>query len=207
VELEVEKIEIRLADISLDLREIVLLHLQAFPGFFMTDMGAAFVREYYKAVLEFSENLSFVAIQNNRILGFAVGFGNPEGFYSFYRNRRVRLIPIVLRSLLQNPHLLGRILRNFKRVSSIKGSDSEVELSSIGVNPACAGIGIGQSLIKAFLEKARQRGYRSVYLTTDAEVNERVNVFYLKQGFTLEKTSYSGSRKMNEYRLFIEGLQ
>ncbi len=198
--------EIRAINLKEDLHQIVRLHIQAFPGFFMTEMGEAFIQEYYQAVFDFPENLSLVAIQNNEILGFVVGFGNPEAFYKFYRSRRWRLIPIIFRSIIRNPRLIGRVLENLKRVSSHTGDNSEVELSSIGVNPSLSGGGIGQYLIKAFVDVIRQRPYRSVYLTTDAEENERVNLFYVKQGFSLERTFLSGTRKMNQYRLFIEEL-
>lgn len=196
-------IEHRVADITRDLSDIADIHIKAFPGFFLTAMGKSFVREYYRAVLEFPENLCFVATEEERTVGFVVGFGNPPAFYTFYKKRRVRLISLVLRAILTNPGLLGRVLVNLKRVSSVEGSSSEVELSSVGVEPSLTGTGVGRSLIQAFVNLARERGYQSIYLTTDAEENDRVNLFYIKQGFILERTFLSGSRKMNQYRLLL----
>lgn len=194
--------EIRVADIK-DLNQIVALHIQAFPNFFLTAMGNSFVKEYYKAVLEFSENISLVAIQDEKILGFVVGFGNPVAFYHFYNARRLRLIPIIILALIKRPQLFQRILLNFQRISSVQGLKSDVELSSIGVDSSMTKTGIGKSLIKYFLQLARERGYRSVYLTTDAEKNDSVNSFYIKQGFTLEQTFVRGNRKMNQYRILL----
>lgn len=193
--------EIRVANIPSDLSDIIQLHIKAFPGFFMTDMGVPFLREYYQAVLEFSENISLVALQNNKPIGFVAGFGNPQAFYNFYRQRYRRLITAILLAVLRNPRLIGRVLSNFKRVSSVRGDSSEVELSSIGVDPSFRGV--GHLLIADFVNMARDRGYQSVYLTTDAEGNDRVNLFYKKQGFTLEQTFLSGQRKMNQYRLWL----
>jgi ribosomal protein S18 acetylase RimI-like enzyme len=196
-------LEIRVADINLDLNQIVDLHIQAFPNFFLTAMGTSFVTEYYRAVLEFSENISLVAIQGEKTLGFVVGFGNPIAFYQFYKARRLRLIPIILLALIKKPRLLKRILLNFYRISSVTSLKSDVELSSIGVDSSMTQTGIGKSLIKTFVKLARERGYRSVYLTTDAEENAGVNLFYIKQGFTLEHTFVLGNRKMNEYRILL----
>lgn len=167
----------------------------------MTDMGVPFLREYYQAVLEFSENISLVALQDNKAIGFVVSFGNPQAFYNFYRQRYRRLITAILLALLRNPRLIGRVLSNFKRVSSVRGDSSDVELASIGVEPSFRGV--GHLLIADFVNLARERGYQSVYLTTDAEGNDRVNLFYKKQGFTLEQTFLSGQRKMNQYRLWL----
>ncbi len=193
--------EIRIADSDSDLNDIVQLHIKAFPGFFMTDMGAAFLQEYYQAVLEFPENISLVAIQENQAVGFVVGFGNSPAFYNFYRQRYSRLIRLVLLSVLRNPKLIGRVLANFKRVSSVTGDKLDVELSSIGVDPRFTGV--GHLLIAAFAKLARERGCQSIYLTTNAEGNDRVNHFYIRQGFTLERNFLSGERKMNQYRLLL----
>jgi ribosomal protein S18 acetylase RimI-like enzyme len=193
--------EIRIANIPSDLSDIVQLHIRAFPGFFMTDMGVPFLREYYQAVLEFSENISLIAVQDNKTIGFVVGFGNPQAFYNFYRQRYRRLITAILLAVLLNPRLISRVLSNFKRVSTFRGDASEVELSSIGVDPSLRGV--GHLLIADFVNLAREFGYQSVYLTTDAEGNDRVNLFYKKQGFTLEQTFLSGQRKMNQYRLWL----
>jgi len=193
--------EIRSAKISSDLSGIVQVHIRSFPGFFMTNMGAAFLQEYYRTVLEFPENISLVTIQNNQVIGFVVGFGNPQAFYSFYRQRYRRLITTILLAVLRNPRLIRRVLSNFKRVSSVRGDTLEVELSSIGVHPSFKGV--GHFLIVDFVDLARERGYQSVYLTTDSEGNEQVNLFYKKQGFILEQTFLSGGRKMNQYRLWL----
>jgi GNAT superfamily N-acetyltransferase len=193
--------EIRIANIPSDLSDFVQLHIKAFPGFFMTELGAAFVQEYYQAVLEFSENISLVAIQDSQAIGFVVGFGKPSAFYEFYRQRYRRLITVVLLAVLRNPRLISRVLSNLKRVSSFKSDDLQVELSSIGVDPCFTGV--GHLLIAAFVKLARERGYQSIYLTTDAKGNDRVNHFYIKQGFTLKQSFLSDKRKMNFYQFFL----
>ncbi|NJK47261.1 GNAT family N-acetyltransferase [Candidatus Gracilibacteria bacterium] len=206
------KIQSRLANINEDLEEIVRIHINAFPGFFMTAMGLSFLREYYRTVLEFPQNIALVAIeadcpqdktQTHRVVGFVVGFGNPPAFYSFYKTKRLRLFAIILWAVARNPSLLRRVILNLKRISSVEGSNAEVELSSIGVDTDFMKLGVGRVLVRAFLSAASERGYQSVYLTTDACENDRVNQFYQKQNFTLERTFQSGNRQMNLYRIVV----
>jgi ribosomal protein S18 acetylase RimI-like enzyme len=208
------KIQSRLANINEDLEDIVRIHINAFPGFFMTAMGSSFLREYYRTVLEFPQNISLVAIESDsfgaaspdRVVGFVVGFGNPPAFYSFYKTKRLRLFFIVLWAVARNPSLVRRVILNLKRISSVEGSNSEVELSSIGVDTDFMKLGVGRVLVQSFLSAASEQGYKSVYLTTDASANDRVNQFYQRQNFTLERTFFSGSRQMNFYRRLVENI-
>ena len=193
--------KIQKANISSDLNGIVQLHIKVFPNFFMTNMGNLFLKEYYQALLEYPKNISLVAVQNDQVVGFIVGFGDPPLFYKFYRQRYKRLIIPILLAIIQKPKLISRTFFNFRRTNSVKAEKYEVEMSSIAVNPLNKGI--GHLLVDNFIEIARQERYSSIYLTTDKENNYKVNSFYQKQGFFLEKTFLSDQRTMNLYRLIL----
>jgi|NOAtaT_6_FD_contig_61_2806829_length_1255_multi_3_in_0_out_0_2 ribosomal protein S18 acetylase RimI-like enzyme len=193
------KLDSQLAQLE-DLEAIAYLHMKAFPNFFLTAMGLSFVREYYRAVLEFPDSIAMVIQRENKLLGFIVGFGNPEAFYDFYRKRRLRLVGLTFWAIIRKPYLIKRILLNFRRVSDIKTPESDIELSSLAVTPDEQGRGIGTKLIQSFLQIATERKYQNVYLTTDSQSNDSVNYFYSKLGFILEESFLSGSRQMNRYR-------
>lgn len=186
-----------------DLDGIVDIHMITFPGFFLTSMGRGFVREYYRCVLEYPHRIGFVARHQERTIGFAIGFAVPQDFYAFYRARRGKLIPWIMVAAIRRPLLIPRIIRNVKRVSAVESQDGDVELSSISVLPEHSGKGIARMLITCFIETAQTKGYRSIYLSTDADGNERVNAFYRKQGFQIEHKLLQGQRKMNLFRLFL----
>lgn len=194
------EMEIQQAEILIDLEDIVHVHITAFPRFFLTFMGHAFVKDYYRSVLEYSLGMVFVAKDKSGLAGFVAGFGKPHDFYAFYRQRRTRLIPKVLVSVMKKPSLLPLIAQNLKRVTLATGSESEVELSSICVLHSFSGRGIGKALIERFIDVSRMNGFRSVYLSTDAFGNESVNAFYLRQGFIFEDSFFHGKRKMNSFR-------
>lgn len=88
-----------------DLGSVVAIHKEAFKGFFLTRMGPRFLRAYYQAVLDFEASISLVAYdtESDRALGFAVGFRDPQGFYALFRQRRKRLLPVILLAVVRDP--------------------------------------------------------------------------------------------------------
>jgi len=73
-------------------------------------------------------------------------------------------------------------------------------LFSIGVSPELQGTGAGKKLVQAFLEDARERGCKKVFLTTDRDDNDVVNAFYQRIGFAVERQYITPEgRRMNEY--------
>lgn len=185
---------------SFDLNRVVAIHQKAFRGFFLTRMGPCFLRAYYQAVLDFEASNALVACdaETGDVLGFVTGFGDPEGFYSLFRQRRKRMLPLILRAILRDPALLPQILRNMRRVSEkAYQSLSSVELSSIAVD--AAGCGIGGFLLDAFVDEVRSNGAQVMVLTTDADQNEVVRRFYEGRGFALDRIETRGRRRLCHY--------
>lgn len=188
-----------------DLDGIARVHDAAFAGFFLSGMGTAFVRAYYELILAYEAGLLLVADVDGATHGFVAGFGDPAAFYAYMAKRKSRLVLPALMGVLRRPRLLPRVLFNRRRVSEEAAGPQRQDhfvLSSIGVDPADAGRGLGRELVAAFLSAARGRGGRTVGLSTDADDNKAVNAFYVKCGFELHRTFASGpKRRMNEYRL------
>jgi ribosomal protein S18 acetylase RimI-like enzyme len=71
---------------------------------------------------------------------------------------------------------------------------------SVAVAPEAQGRGLGQALVRAFLEEAADRGLKHVDLTTDKNNNDSVNQFYQRMRFRCSRTFVtSEGREMNEY--------
>jgi ribosomal protein S18 acetylase RimI-like enzyme len=181
--------------------ELVRIHQIAFPGFYLTLMGAAFLHGYYSSVLTYPKRIALVARRDSTAVGFVVGFLEPDSFYAHFRAERRRFILVIVLALLRRPALILRTLRNMRRVQTVQHSPGEVELSSIAVEPSARGV--GSSLLLAFIERAQVAGSQLVSLTTDAVNNDAVNRFYLKHGFRLRRQFDDGGRLMNEYYLRI----
>jgi ribosomal protein S18 acetylase RimI-like enzyme len=192
-----------------DLAQIVTTHEHCFPGFLMTMLGSAFLRAYYETCLNSRGTVALIAQEEGKTLGFIVGYLAPSRFYALLRSRWWLLAWTATRGMLQSPELLTRVLGNFRRMStSAKGTAGEelgVELASVGVLPAASGKGLGKALILAFAERARTIGADHIYLTTDAENNEKVNAFYGGLMFTRSGTFLApGGRLMNKYVLLLQ---
>ena len=188
-----------------DLDDIVDLHIEAFPGFFLTTLGRDFLKELYGGFLSGSSGVFLVAreIGKREIVGFVAGTIDPENFFRNLRTQRgLYFILKAIPAILKNPRPVCKKLiyavryRGEIPVAKSKGA----LLSSIGVAKSAVGTGISGSLITAFEEEIIRCGVRSIYLTTDALNNDRVNAFYIKHGYVvLEKFFQNGKREMFRY--------
>lgn len=183
-----------------DIDPVVAIHLQGFPNFFLTKMGPSFLRDYYSSVLRHPLHLFLMARVDDKPVGFVCGFGESSEFYRHYTSR-LRTPLLAAWGLIKRPFLLPGILGNFRRLVIEKQNSNGVELSSICVLPETSGRGAGRQLLCSFVEVAGKLGFESVYLTVDAENNDRVNRFYITAGFYLESRVLRGKRPMNHFRL------
>jgi ribosomal protein S18 acetylase RimI-like enzyme len=185
-----------------DIEAIAKVHALAFPGFFLSKMGFGFLCAYYRLVLDYPGGILLVNGQAPEVDGFVTGFAAPARFYAFMADEKRRFYWPTLAAILRRPALLPRVLHNRRRVEAANVHTSPVlcELSSIGVSPQSAGQGLGRSLVDDFCTEARRMGCERIVLTTDSAQNDTVNAFYLRCGFTLQRSfAAGGSRLMNEY--------
>lgn len=188
-----------------DLDDIIILHEKTFEGFFMTQLGPRFLRQYYASVLDCPNSIFYTAEQNHRLSGFVAGFVDPATFYCLLRRRRLHLAFAILPRLLVNRRLPLRVLATMRlagRRSENAAPMRTAELASIGVLKDDRQRGVGERLVQVFCRDAFSRDAQAVTLTTDTDRNEGVNRFYLRLGFreagcTLEH----GNRLMTRYTL------
>jgi GNAT superfamily N-acetyltransferase len=184
-----------------DVPDVVAIHLSAFHGFFLSDLGRSFLSIFYASVVEDSSGVALVARVAEQIQGFMVGTTQPSGFYRrIFSRKGYRFAFAAMIPALRNPRIILRLLRSFQRTTEYRIPGAALALS-LGVAPAAQGKAIGYSLVSAFLNECRQIGAQCVYLTTDQLNNDRANRLYLKIGFELSRTYVTPEgRLMNEYR-------
>jgi ribosomal protein S18 acetylase RimI-like enzyme len=188
-----------------DVSAVVQVHLDSFPGFFLTFLGPAFLRELYVATLMDPSGISFVAANGTGIHGFVTGTSQSAGFYRrLLRCRWWRFALAAAFPAIKRPSIIARLLRAFSMPGQVTQQEKRGTLMSIAVLPEAQGQGIGQALVKAFLEEATRRCLRQVDLTTDRNNNEATNRFYQDLGFSCESTfTTSEGRVMNEYVISV----
>lgn len=189
------------------LDDIVSVHLESFPGFFMAQLGPWFLREYYRCVVEYPRGVLLTESGEQGCIGFVSGFVDPTSFYRELRRRRVRLGLAACAGIVARPQRLITLLANYRRAGGVAHQAPEpgtAELSSLAVRPCVAGRGVGSRLVRKFIAAAGSRGADRVMLTTDANDNDAVNRFYQRLGFTCIRTFEARrGRLLNEYVIKI----
>jgi ribosomal protein S18 acetylase RimI-like enzyme len=184
-----------------DMTAVAAVHLSAFPGFFLSQLGSPFLRVMYRAFLVNPTSLFFVyEAEDSTIAGFAVGsltFGRRDRWLA------LRFLPqfffAVLPALLKSPLQISmRLLRRFFEIGGSPNVPREAAfLRSIGVNESSRGSGIADALLNQFETAAFGRGAKSVHLTTDEVNNHRAQRFYERRGYgVVERFRQDGARWM-----------
>lgn len=188
-----------------DVPEVARLHVHAFPGFFLTSLGTSFLEELYGGFLAHPSGIFIVAREAGHIVGFAVGTSKPDEFFTDLRRRRrvafvIKAIPAILRNPLPVCRKLFHAVRYRGDAPAPVERSAGALLSSLGVAETCRGSGLAGKLVAAFEQEAALRGAGFVYLTTDAQGNDRVNRFYVANGYSaVSRFSQSGNREMFRY--------
>lgn len=172
---------------SRDVRACADLHLRAFPGFFLSELGARFLREFYSAFVNDRDAIALVAEVDGEVRGVVVGTTRPDGFFTrLLRRRWYAFAWASMATTLRNPRAVPRVARSVRYRGAVPVDASGALLSSICVDPGVPGS--GGLLIQQFVEAVRDSGFTSAYLTTDADNNDRVNEFYRRSGWQLKGT-------------------
>lgn len=185
-----------------DVPALAALHKKAFPDFFLSSLGEPFLRQFYAGFPADPTAVSVVArSESGRVLGAAVGTTEPAGFFS--RLLRRRWLPFALASVgqaMRHPSSVPRLLRAVRYRGGSHTPPDGALLSSICVDPAQRGTGLGRLLLSEWAREAGKNGSTVGYLTTDADHNDAVNDFYRSQGwFAVSSFRTPEGRAMNLY--------
>jgi ribosomal protein S18 acetylase RimI-like enzyme len=193
------------------LPEVVSVHQEAFPGFFLSALGARFLSEFYRSFVTDDLGSGFVAINDpsGQVLGFVVGPTNPIGYFGRLVRRRWWAFAFAsAQAALLNPSCVPRLLRALSYRGEPPVGKPRALLSSIAVSPRAQGCGVGAALVRAWVAEVRARDATGCYLTTDACDNDAVNGFYQSLGWKLEAVySTPEGRRMNRYVCDFDALQ
>jgi ribosomal protein S18 acetylase RimI-like enzyme len=167
--------------------QIAEIHLNSFKGFFLTTLGISFLKAYYKTCATSEDAISICAIDDKteKLLGFSVGCYQSKGFNKklILSNLRIYIYQAIF-LLFTKPLALIRLFKNLGKGENVINDDGNyAELLSIGVLPDKNGLGIGKKLLIEFETEVKKKGLRKITLTTDADANENVLIFYKKSGY------------------------
>lgn len=190
-----------------DVHDVVSIHLKTLPCLFLTSLGQHFLFQLYTFFSESVDAISLVAKDEDKVVvGYIAGAINPEiHFGKVLKKRWYYFACACLGSIIKNPRVLIRLFKSLFSLCEPPPLQNSGLISQLGVLPNYQGKKIGQLLVREFLNIAKAKGKRYVYLTTDCENNSAVNKFYQKLGFLIESTYISSvGRKVNRYIYSLE---
>lgn len=188
-----------------DVNQVVGVHLSSFQGFFLTFLGPRFLTLLYTHIVSSLDGVGYVALDENRVVGFVCGSTQPSGFYRrLLLKQWQEIVPSILLTLLSNPATAPRLAWRFVTPPQASTEPGTATLMSIAILPEYQNKGIGKALVQEFLNEMQQCGMRQVNLTTDKDGNDAVNAFYARLGFQLVRSFVTPEgRWMNEYTISL----
>lgn len=167
--------------------QVVSIHKLAFPNFFITQLGDAFLKLFYKSLKNHKEGIMFGAYKDDRLIGFCAATIKSKGFYKklVYSNL-IEFGFVGVKLILFSPNSLIRIMRNFSKTNSEVDDRGEyAELLSIGIDPLLHGEGIGKKLLTELENLLSLNEINELSLTTDFFNNEKALGFYKSVGYEI----------------------
>lgn len=184
------------------INNIASMHLEAFPGFFLTFLGKGFLKLMYRSYTEYKDSGIFVAFEKNEPVGFLAYSGDLSGLYKYMIKKR--LFPFAWYSFgafCRKPKVFMRLIRAFMKPQESKRAEKYVELASLGVVPKAKSKGVGTMLVDKLKATVDFKSYAYITLETDVVNNDIANSFYKKNGFLVEREFQTNEgRRIYEYR-------
>lgn len=171
--------EIRLINKE-EIAGVVNVHLKAFEGFFLSDLGGSFLKTYYDSIRKNDRGILLGSFENERLIGFCAGTSLSDGFNAYLIRRNFLQFSITgITLLFSKPRALYRLYKNLKKTgTSITDSGNYAELLSIGIDPNFQGKGVGKRLLIQLELMLAKQGQNQISLTTDLHNNENSLQFY-----------------------------
>ena len=164
----------------------------------LSELGLPIVEKYYQVACTDTLVVGVCAVgQDGSLLGWGIGSSKPNQVNGRMREAWGWLIFQMIRVLVTRPRLILQLVAS-ARSASIELKEDAIELTYLGVDTAARNQGLGRELLDAFVQSARQRGYRSVVLSVEAE-NKDAIALYTGAGFAIVYSFKEG--RFHRYRM------
>lgn len=100
-----------------DLKEISLIHIEAFPNYFLTTFGENLIYKFYESYLE-NNQIFVVAEKDNRVIGFILGNNSTKPRKEFFNKHFYKITLKITLELLKGNKILWKGL--FQRLFFVK---------------------------------------------------------------------------------------
>ena len=178
---------------------VTKLHIQGISTGFISSLGQGFVAALYEAIAEDENSFGFVAIEDEKVLGFVAFSTNLSRLYKYVALKKGFKFTFILARRMFSFKAIKKVIDNILYPTKMKKMElPDAELLSIVVAPEGRGKGIAKQLVEAGFEECKNRGIAKVKVLVAAE-NESANKLYQKTGFELHSQITSHGIISNVY--------
>ncbi len=177
---------------------IARMHKEEINQGFLAELGDAFLRRLYEAMLRHDETNVLVCLDDEKIVGFVTVTLNTSRMYRWtMRQHWWRFgIPIALR--MTKPSRIRRVVENLLYSSQKQSVDlPEAELLSIAVDGGYRRCGIGRLVVSAGLEWLREQNVEKMRVSCTEGLKS--NEMFMSIGFERATQMEHHGQQMNIY--------
>lgn len=184
------------------LKLIARLHLSVMPTL-LSDLGLPFVEKYFQEAVGEEGAIGMAALEQDGCtpVGYVIGCPRPDLLMGKLKTPFGWFVRQVIQLLVTRPSVLVQLAISGLAIRGQMGNDPGViEVTYLGISPRARGMGLGEKMMRTFLDACRQAGYRSVVLSVETE-NRAALAMHIKVGFQVKKTFREG--RFERYRMEI----
>ena len=186
-----------------DVKHLAVLHTSVMHTL-LSDLGLPIVWRYYQIAQADPGVIGLCAVSPaGEVLGWAMGSPSPDRINAGLRSPLAWFLLQMLRVTLTHPVVLSQLISSVLSTSNQAESRKDtVELTYIGVSATQRGKGLGEALLKAFIEASRANGYHSVVLSVEKENSPAIRL-YERAGFKILNTFSEGRYQRHRMELTL----
>ncbi len=163
--------------------QVASLHIQCISTGFISSMGIDFVTNLYEAIVQSNSSFGFVAVRDEKVLGFAAFTSNINTLYKSVIWRKGLKFTLLLAGHMCSLKRVKRMFETLFYPTRIKNKGlPSAELLSIAVDPEEQRKGLAGELIEMGFRHYHKIGVDKVKVLIGAD-NKAGNKLYLKCGF------------------------
>ena len=179
--------------------QIAKLHIDGIPTGFISSLGINFVTALYEAIAEDENSFGFVAVEDDKVLGFVAFSTNLSKLYKYVALKKGLKFTFILARKMTSLKIFRKVWDNIFYPNKMKKMElPDAELLSIIIAEEGRGKGIARQLIDKSFEECRKRRIDKIKVLVSAE-NIPANNLYKKCGFEFHSEVDSHSIKSNVY--------
>ena len=170
----------------------------------LSDLGLPMVLRYYQIAWADPSVIGLcIRSGSGEISGWAIGSPHPDRINAQLRSPLPWFLMQIFRVAMTRPAVVWQLLSSVLSTSHQPGwKHGTIELTYIGVASDRRGKGAGKTLLHAFIEASRVKGYHSVVLSVEKE-NSPAIALYEKEGFRIIKTFPEGRYQRHRMELML----